>query len=808
MATLRSFSHQACLLLAAAGTSWLGCQATPPPPSAGAVPKPPAERTPQRPEQANASDTRDQSRADASAASAPGNRAAAQQTKAHQQFERDGNDDPEPAGDGPFPKSGHFERVGRAPLSLRQICDLTPFGGALFAAHSLAPLAADGASISRYLPAHETRPFSTAFDWNRPGEPVKGGGAGQGFLRVRAVDGRLYVPDADPPYNGFGLMDWGTEGYVFVSRSDGTFAYATRPHFRPPARPTLDGRAGAMVVPRAYHDFDVIRFRGHLIVSTGAVPPKERAWVGPSPGALHVAAADLSHFEYALAYPDPYVGGVWRLTFMVRFRDRLYAGIEDYDSRSAHDFIMVSPAAGQTELRQQDVHPVRVTPHGAAQTLRWYADAGHLYWIAWGRDGTWLRVTTDGDRWSNIELPPDAGAPTDLVRYRGQLVVLAEHALLRLEGTQISLVASIADKKSPFELRDGLCAAPLAVFENELYAGGQRDGALYRFAADLRVVSETCKRELSGDTSQTEWGSRESQRCKAQQQVVSAELSRDTSQTEWGSRESQRCKAQQQVVSAELSGDTSQTEWGSRESQRCKAQQQVVSAELSRDTSQTEWGSRESQRCKAQRDVVSARTERGTSQTQWGSRESQRCKAQRDVVSARTEGGTSQTQWGELAYTTRFSRLRMTACQSTMGTSGMCVKYVTGTSAIRVKATSVCSEAACWYPSKRPMNSSEMIDRMTRRTSRRCPEKRPAWRTRADAELIPRRMAPTRARSTTANKQALPTSASGSSSQAIARNAGAKAPKRKVLVFISALPKTQVIRLPIEVLATRGACVK
>jgi len=404
--------------------------------------------------------------------------------KAVQPFDPDGNDDPEPEGEGPFPKSGHFERVGRAPISLRQICDLTPLGDALYAAHALAPLGADGAAISRYLPANEKRPFTMAFDWNRPGEPAKGGGAGQGFLRVRAIDGRLYVPDADPPYNGFGLMDWGTEGYVFVSRSDGSFAYAMRPHFRPPQRPNIEGRAGAMVLPRAYHDFDVIRFRGHLIASTGAVPPKERAWVGPSPGALHVATADLSHFEYALSYPNPYVNGVWRLTYMIRYRHRLYAGIQDYDGRAPDDFVMLAPAANQSELRQEDLHPVRVTEPGAAQTLRWYADAGKLYWIAWGRDGTWLRVTSDGDHWSSIALPSAAGAPTDIVRYRGKLVVLAEHALLQLEGTKVSVIASVADKKSPFELRDGLCAPPLAVFRNELYAGGQRDGSLYRFIAD------------------------------------------------------------------------------------------------------------------------------------------------------------------------------------------------------------------------------------------------------------------------------------------------------------------------------------
>ena len=63
-------------------------------------------------------------------------------------------------------------------------------------------------------------------------------------------------------------------------------------------------------------------------------------------------------------------------------------------------------------------------------------------------------------------------------------MVLAEHGLYRIEANQAQLVVGIDQKKSPFELRDSLCAAPLAVFNNELYAGGQRDGSLYRLVAD------------------------------------------------------------------------------------------------------------------------------------------------------------------------------------------------------------------------------------------------------------------------------------------------------------------------------------
>ena len=147
------------------------------------------------------------------------------------QLEPDGNDDAQDPGTGSVPTEAHFERVGRPPLALRRICDLTPFGGALYAAHANEPLGTDGATITRYDP-DAARPFTVAFDWNRPGEPTKGGGAGQGFLRVRTIGGRLFVPDSDPPYNGLGLVDRGTEGYVFLSDTSGVFA--------PPRAPDID----------------------------------------------------------------------------------------------------------------------------------------------------------------------------------------------------------------------------------------------------------------------------------------------------------------------------------------------------------------------------------------------------------------------------------------------------------------------------------------------------------------------------------------------------------------------------------------
>src|ERR1700722_19462443 len=68
------------------------------------------------------------------------------------QIDPDGDDDPIDVGSGPLPEGLRFERVGRAPLALQRICDLTPLGDALYASHAFQPLGTDGATITRYRP--------------------------------------------------------------------------------------------------------------------------------------------------------------------------------------------------------------------------------------------------------------------------------------------------------------------------------------------------------------------------------------------------------------------------------------------------------------------------------------------------------------------------------------------------------------------------------------------------------------------------------------------------------------------------------
>lgn len=401
--------------------------------------------------------------------------------------ESDGDDDPVEVGVGALPRSARFERVGRGPSALRRICDLTPFRGALYSAHANSSLGSDGASILRYDPDATTRPFRLAFDWNRPGRPVNGGAAGQGFLRVHHIGGRLFVADADPPYAGFGFVDGATEGYVFVSDRDGRFAPARGERLLPPGPPDAVGRPGAAVLPRAYHVIDVIRYRGMTLASTGSVPPRQRAWYGPSPGALHVASENLQRWTYAIDYPHPWQDGVWRIGFLVRFRGRLFGGLQDYHGREPNDFVVMDAPPGATSLAQGQLRAQRVTPAGASLTLRWYADGGTLYWIAWERHrGARLWRTLDGDHWTEFGLPPGAGAPTDITRWRDGLVLLTTRGLWRLDGDALRPIAAVERRvvrgvsQGPFDLGDGFCAAPLAVLGNTLYAGSQRDGALWR----------------------------------------------------------------------------------------------------------------------------------------------------------------------------------------------------------------------------------------------------------------------------------------------------------------------------------------
>lgn len=390
----------------------------------------------------------------------------------------------EPDGDGPHddpgprlaPEPGHFDRVGRHWGSLTRICDLQPFGSALYAAHGTKPLGWDGASITRYSPDDKPA-FSMAFDWNRPGEPTKGGGGGQGFLRLRSLHDRLFTPDADPPYLGLGVKT-GIEGYVFVSDANGHFAAARRPHHRPPLQATAE-RAGIALVPDVYHLFDVIEYQGQVYASGSVRGPG-----GTAPGALMLSADGLD-FDVGALFPEDPGQAAWRLTYMVRFKDALLTGVEVLGGRGP-DYVRWQKQPAEAALTLAHATPVYLTPSGGLATLRWYAHENRLYWIASGAGGAELRSSADGIHWKTEIVPEAAGAPLDLIEFGNSLVLLTERHLLALSRQGPASVLADIPEPSPFAWSDHYCSAPLAVFQGQLYAGGQQRGELYRFVSSGR----------------------------------------------------------------------------------------------------------------------------------------------------------------------------------------------------------------------------------------------------------------------------------------------------------------------------------
>lgn len=395
------------------------------------------------------------------------------------QLDPDGNDEI-PSGDLVIPERAHFEKVGRHWAALQRICDFAVLGEALYMAHATRPLGLTGATITRYQPDAKP-PFSLGFDWNREGEPEPGGAGGQGFLRLRLIDGRLYAPDADPPYLGLETMK-PFEGYVFASDAHGTFASVRMPGHRLP-RVVTDERSGAFVIPGAIHVFDVIRFRGKIYTSTSAaIPPNGTA--KSSPGTLLTPSAPGAPWEVAYTYAGAPGEASVRLGYMTRFRDRLYVAVSPIVGLDHHDYVVITPPRGRDTIEPGDATAVQATPSGAAHTLRWFTDRGRLYWISVDAEGGSLRVSDDGDHFRVIALPADAGAPSDMLRVGEHLLVLAERGLYELTDTGFALRARVAEQKTPFQVDDGYCSPPMIVFRGALYAGDQIRGALWRLVAD------------------------------------------------------------------------------------------------------------------------------------------------------------------------------------------------------------------------------------------------------------------------------------------------------------------------------------
>jgi hypothetical protein len=361
-------------------------------------------------------------------------------------------------------------------------CDLVEFRGGLVVASAAQPIELDGARLLRYQP---DAGWTTLLDWDRGGAAgVTHEVGGQGITRVRVIGDRLWATDADAPaYGGFGLTSARFEDYVFVSDAGGQFAPLTVGD-QPPA--------GTRLVPWAFHALDVIGYRGAIVVSGGSVDLERRG--GTSfPGALF--AGPLAGGELTpRCFPGAGAAvGVVRTTSMVRFRGRLYAGLQNNERRLRWDLAVwtgdpLDPATPPAVV-------ARVSAEGGLVTRRFAIDAGApdrparaLYWIAGrpgpaGRGGGGVWRSDDGKRFTPVPLPPGAGAPQDLVIVDGVHWLLTRAGLYRAHPGQAWRQVAAAPAGDPFGRGDTFCSAPLVAGLDGLWAGSTRDGALYRVVA-------------------------------------------------------------------------------------------------------------------------------------------------------------------------------------------------------------------------------------------------------------------------------------------------------------------------------------
>jgi formylglycine-generating enzyme required for sulfatase activity len=369
-----------------------------------------------------------------------------------------------------------FEPTSAPEGAWPRICDLRGFRGAVYTAHLRAALDQDGAQIHRYEPV--AKRWSLAFDWDRGGGVGTHEVGGQGIARLRVIGGRLHATDADAPrMGGFGISGAPFEDYVFVSDAEGVF---------PPLGEGLSPPAGTRVVDHAFHVLDVIEFRGWLLVSGGTVPLDGRfSWRrGPYPGGIWIGPPEGGPMR-RIGTVGGETEGVVRTTYLHRFRGRLYLGLQNNEQRVKDDLAVVGDLKHPTRIR--------LTPEGGWQTRRFASGGGTLYWIGGKRGRSVIYSSTDGERFTRLEVP--SGEAQDIAVVGGAVYLLTTTGLFRRQGARFVRLAE-APPGDPFGGWDAFCSAPLDVAAGELWAGSATGGRLYRVVAEPPRAVEL--REASG----------------------------------------------------------------------------------------------------------------------------------------------------------------------------------------------------------------------------------------------------------------------------------------------------------------------
>jgi len=331
--------------------------------------------------------------------------------------------DPGASNDDRTPLDGaSFSRKGLVAEGRPVITDLAVFAGRLYATANTDPLHASGAGV-RSTEDGET--FEDVLD-----DP-----ASQGFLRLRVIDGTLYMPEGDP--EGY------DPGHVWT-KVDGEDPVRT-------------------AVARAVHTFDVARFGDDLLCANGMI--------GGS-GSL-CSTHDGGETGWREVESTPYK----RLKFMAVQGDRLF--VSKRTVQTPIDYLR-----WDGDVDDHDGQPVDAVP-GEANTWRWYVTSeGRLYWSFIADEGHEVRYTDDGETW--VEVEDLAGRLTaDFAELDGDLYALTEEGLFGSDdGEHFRLVAPAPTALTfgPVYRSGGYNAeatASMTVFEGRLWCGSSTDGHLY-----------------------------------------------------------------------------------------------------------------------------------------------------------------------------------------------------------------------------------------------------------------------------------------------------------------------------------------
>lgn len=351
------------------------------------------------------------------------------------------------------------------------VCDLVSFRGALYVSHAVKPIDRTGARVHRFTATGPSRgSWELAFDWNRGGTPdAQWARGGEGFTRLRVIDDRLVVPDADSPGpESFGASDAFVENLVLRSHPDGSFpSLAVVPE-------------GALIQPWSFHAFDAIRYRGLTVVSGGVVNPEPHATTR-FPAGLWTGPPNARVLELSRIFGEGF--GVVRSTYMHRFAGRLYIGLQNNQRRIRFDLAILSGAASDPTTPME---LVRISKRGGYVTRSFASDDSTLYWLGElprKKRGVLYR-SRDGARFEQLALPPNAGAPQDIVLAGDSAYLLTRNGLFvsRKEG-DFELLAP-APPSDPFGKRNTLCGARMTPYGDHLVASSTRDGSLFQVVPD------------------------------------------------------------------------------------------------------------------------------------------------------------------------------------------------------------------------------------------------------------------------------------------------------------------------------------